>query len=73
MVASIRVLAVAAVFLLGLAAACTHESAPISRQSSAVQISDFGQIAGRWEGVMRSTPKTGNDDWVTVRIGDDGA
>lgn len=73
MVRSIRILTAAVVLFLGLAASCAHEPTPIAQKSSPVPISDFSQIAGRWEGVMLRSPNTRNTDWVKVRIGEDGA
>lgn len=58
--------------LLAVLVACTNVTPPATPQWSEVGISDFRNIAGKWEGVMRRTPEMRGDDWVQVAIRDDG-
>ena len=38
-----------------------------------VPIEEFRSVAGKWEGLMTRLPRALEDDWVRVRIHDDGA
>jgi len=38
-----------------------------------VSLSSFQGAAGKWAGIMRTTPRSREDDWVTVTIHGDGA
>ena len=58
--------------VLGYTAACaTSEPARQLRWNSA-PISDFGSVAGKWEGLMKRIPQARSDDWVKVVIHEDG-
>jgi hypothetical protein len=35
-------------------------------------VSDFKSVAGKWEGLLVRNPRTRDDDWVTVVIGETG-
>jgi len=41
--------------------------------STPVSISTFQSVAGKWAGIMRTTPRSREDDWITVTIREDGA
>ena len=58
--------------LLAVLGACTNTTPPATSPWSEVGISDFRNIAGQWEGLMRRIPEMRNDDWVQVAIRDDG-
>ena len=66
-----------AVILFGLMhPACATVSPSALPQWSEVGISDFTNIAGRWEGTMQRDPpslRIAGDDWVQVAIRPDGA
>jgi hypothetical protein len=37
-----------------------------------IPITDFSEVAGKWDGLMRRIPPDRRDDWVTVAIAPDG-
>ena len=41
--------------------------------STPVSISAFRSAAGKWAGILKSTPTARGDDWVTLTILDDGS
>jgi hypothetical protein len=41
--------------------------------STPVSVSAFKNAAGKWAGILKSTPKVRGDDWVTLMIRDDGS
>jgi hypothetical protein len=58
--------------LLAVLGACTNTTPPATSPWSEAGISDFKNIAGQWEGLMRRAPEMRSDDWVQVSIRDDG-
>jgi hypothetical protein len=40
--------------------------------STPVSVSAFNNAAGKWAGILKTTPRLKNDDWVTLTIRDDG-
>ena len=38
-----------------------------------VSVSEFRSAAGKWAGILKSTPRVRGDDWVTLTIRDDGS
>jgi hypothetical protein len=56
---------------IGLIACVPIEPLP-SPPSTPVSISAFNHAAGEWAGILKMTPRLKNDDWVTLRIRDDG-
>jgi RNA polymerase subunit RPABC4/transcription elongation factor Spt4 len=58
---------------LALLSACTSPK-PMMPPQTAVPITDFAQIAGKWEGVVVPDPQPANaaDDWLRVVISADG-
>ena len=64
--------------LLCLAAAVTlgacASGSPSPRAASPVPITDFGMVAGRWEGTAKGLASARqDDDWIKLTIGKDGA
>jgi hypothetical protein len=43
-----------------------------ARQWQPAAVSDFKSVAGKWEGLLIRTPRTRQDDWVTLVITDTG-
>jgi hypothetical protein len=41
--------------------------------STPVSVSAFRSAAGKWAGILKSTPRIQGDDWVTLTIRDDGS
>src|SRR3989442_1475839 len=42
-------------------------------QWNATTIADFRSVAGQWEGLMIRSPRSPKDDWLSLKIGDDGS
>ncbi len=40
--------------------------------STPVALSAFTSVTGKWAGILKATPRTKNDDWVTLAIREDG-
>jgi hypothetical protein len=38
-----------------------------------VSVSAFESVAGKWAGLLKTTPRFKGDDWVTLTIGNDGS
>ncbi|WP_455244503.1 hypothetical protein [Petrachloros mirabilis] len=51
---------------------CETISPEQKRHWSASSIASFDSVAGKWAGIMVRTPKTREEDWVRVTIGNDG-
>lgn len=66
------VLPVGLMAVLGSTAACATSEPAGQLQWNQVPISDFGSVAGKWEGLMTRAPRAQNDDWVKVAIHEDG-
>jgi len=41
--------------------------------STPVSVTAFKSAAGKWAGILKSTPRVQGDDWVTLTIRDDGS
>jgi hypothetical protein len=41
--------------------------------STPVSVSAFKSAAGKWAGILKTTPRSKGDDWVTLTIRDDGS
>ena len=65
---TMAVLIVAAHFMV----ACSLMDAPERRQLQPATVTDFKSVAGKWEGLLVRNPRTRDDDWVTVVIGETG-
>jgi hypothetical protein len=52
--------------------ACSGMDRPESLPLEPIPITDTKIVAGVWEGIMVRTPASRGDDWVTVRIQEDG-
>jgi hypothetical protein len=53
--------------------ACAPVTRPLPPPSTPVSISTFQSASGKWAGIMRTTPRSREDDWVTLIIREDGA
>ncbi|MGQ0810276.1 MAG: hypothetical protein ACT4OO_03510 [Nitrospiraceae bacterium] len=58
--------------LLAWIGGCTGPAPTAAPQRTAVPISDFRTIAGKWEGLMIREPRSRREDWVRVTIQEDG-
>ncbi len=52
--------------------ACSSMAPQETRQWQPTSISDFKSVAGKWEGILVRNPRTRDDDWVTLVIGEAG-
>ena len=52
--------------------ACSLMAPEERRQLKPATISDFKSVAGTWEGLLVRNPRTRDDDWVTLVIGETG-
>ncbi len=41
--------------------------------STPVSISTYQSVAGKWGGILKAKPRSRDDDWMTLTIGDDGS
>jgi len=57
---------------VNLMVACSSMAPRETRQWQATPATDFKSVAGKWEGLMIRNPRTPDDDWVTLVIGDTG-
>jgi hypothetical protein len=64
------VVVIAAVHLM---VACSSTDSRETRQWQPTAATDFKSVAGKWEGLLIRDPRTRDDDWVTLVIGDTGA
>ena len=61
----------AVIIAVHVVAACSTASNE-TRQWQPTAISDFKNVAGKWEGLLVRNPRTRDDDWVTFVIGETG-
>jgi hypothetical protein len=52
--------------------ACSSMAPGEKRQWQPTTVADFKSVAGKWEGLLVRNPRTRDDDWVTVVIGETG-
>jgi hypothetical protein len=57
---------------LSLVIACSSMAPKETRQWQPTAVTDFKNVAGKWEGLLVRNPRTPDDDWVTLVIGDTG-
>jgi hypothetical protein len=53
--------------------ACGSMLTKEERQWQPTAVADFKGIAGKWQGLLVRNPRTRDDDWVTLAIGETGA
>jgi hypothetical protein len=53
-------------------AACSFLAPKEMRQLQPASVTDFKSVAGKWQGLLVRNPRTRDDDWVTLMIGDAG-
>jgi hypothetical protein len=58
--------------LLGVIVACSTVEHPPSAPLERIPIMDVSSVAGDWEGVLVQYPPSRNEDWIRVRIEEDG-
>jgi hypothetical protein len=58
---------------VSLMVACSSTAPRETRQWQPTAVTDFKSVAGKWEGLLVRNPRTRDDDWVTLVIGDTGA
>ena len=58
---------------IGVVVACGGLDSSPKVQWIQSPIADMQAVAGKWEGIMISAPRSRNDDWVRVTIREDGA
>src|SRR5215472_12770926 len=59
--------------VLLLMVGCSSMAPSDTRQWQPTAVTDFKSVAGKWEGLLVRNPRTRDDDWVTLVIGDTGA
>jgi hypothetical protein len=52
--------------------ACSLMGPKETRQWQPTSVTDFKSVAGTWEGLLVRNPRTRDDDWVTLVIGETG-
>jgi hypothetical protein len=62
-----------AVIILAAANLIVACSSVEPRQWQPTSATDFKSVAGKWEGLLVRSPRTPDDDWVTMVISDTGA
>lgn len=60
------------VLIASLGLGCQATGPVPKRQWNAQPIESFASITGKWAGIMVRTPKSREEDWVRVTIGNDG-
>ena len=63
----------ALIIAASLMVACGSMGSKETRQWEPAPAPDFKSVAGKWEGLLIRTPRTPDDDWVTLVISDSGA
>ena len=52
--------------------ACSTVEQPLSARLEPIPVMDFSGVAGEWEGILVRAPSSRPDDWVHLRIQEDG-
>ncbi|MBX3300997.1 MAG: hypothetical protein KF693_02150 [Nitrospira sp.] len=68
---TIRFMMIVAVLCCSMSA-CSLLGRPPSLPLEHIPVTDIKAAAGTWEGIMVRSPATRSDDWVTLRIQEDG-
>ena len=63
----------AAIVAVQAVVACSFMAPEERRQLQPASVTDFKSVAGKWEGLLVRNPRTRDDDWVTLVIGETGA
>jgi hypothetical protein len=64
---------VAIIVAVHVIVACGFMAPKETRQWQPTAIADLKSVAGKWEGLLVRNPRTRDDDWVTLVIGETGA
>lgn len=63
---------IAIIIAVHVMVACSLMAPQERRQLKPTTIADFKSVAGTWEGLLVRNPRTRDDDWVTLVIGETG-
>ena len=63
---------IAIIIAVHVMVACSLMPPEERRQLKPTAIADFKSVAGTWEGLLVRNPRTRDDDWVTLVIGETG-
>jgi hypothetical protein len=69
----LRLEMIAVIVAVQAVVACSSMSPGEKRQWQPTSVTDFKAVAGKWEGLLVRNPRTRDDDWVTLVIGETGA
>ena len=64
---------IAVIVAIQVIAACSFMASKETRQWQPTSVTDFKSVAGKWQGLLVRNPRTQDDDWVTLVIGEAGA
>jgi len=64
---------IAIIIAVHVIVACSFMATKETRQYQPTAIADVKSVAGKWQGLLVRNPRTRDDDWVTLVIGETGA
>jgi len=64
---------IAVIVAVQVMVACSLMAPKETRQWQPTSVTDFKSVAGKWQGLFVRNPRTRDDDWVTLVIGEAGA
>jgi hypothetical protein len=64
---------IAIIIAVHVIVACSFMATKETRQYQPSAIADVKSVAGKWQGLLVRNPRTRDDDWVTLVIGETGA
>ncbi len=64
---------IAVIVAVQVMVACSLMAPKETRQWQPTSVTDFKSVAGKWQGLLVRNPRTRDDDWVTLVIGEAGA
>src|SRR4051794_19619872 len=67
-----RIIGFIGLTFLPLVVACGSMTSKPAQQWQPTAVTDFKNVAGKWEGLLVRNPRTRDDDWVTLVLGDTG-
>ena len=68
----IRFETIVVIVVMHVVAACSFFAPKETPQLQPAKVSDIKSVAGKWQGVLVRNPRTRDDDWVTLVIGEAG-
>jgi len=63
---------IAVIVAMQVVAACSFWAPKEPPQMQPASVADFKSVAGKWHGLLVRNPRTRDDDWVTLVIGEAG-